>query len=240
MGKFARKVFVNQIKQMDREKKPGCSSNAMLRTKDIHRAMQLNKEAERLCPEDVKELKAIGRGHALWIHMLVLKKEFKFSGRMLAEFRERYSDVFHWAVDAEKDGAAKCIKYTVTGSPKEDQGNMGYTDFEQYGFDPDGSTMGTIESKYGSRSLKMYKKLERCFEEFNKAEVVAMLVLFDYFGFRLKRLKRFVCTIRKAYCYGAEAAKAAPTAIAYLEKLCKTKFTEFDCIRNGQFLGMAA
>ncbi len=237
MGKFARKVFVNQIKQIDKDKKQGCSSNRMLRTKDIHRAMQVTKEADRLSPEDVRELKAMGRGHALWIHMLVLKNGFSFTGRMLVEFRARYSEVFDRAVDSEKDGAAKCIKYTITQSHKEDAGNMGYTDFEQYSFDPDGTTMNDVESKYGKRSLKMYKKLERCFEEFNKAEVVTMLVLFDYYGFRLKRLKRFINTVRKAYNQGAGKA---PENIAYLEKLCKTSFTEFDCIRNGQFLKMAA
>lgn len=237
MGKFARKVFVNQIKQIDKDKKQGCRSNMMLRTKDIHRAMQVNKDADRLSPEDVRELTAMGRGHALWIHMMVLKDGFGFTGKMLAEFRERYSDVFRRAVDSEKDGAAKCIRYTITQSPKEDAGNMGYTDFEQYSFDPDGTTMNDVESKYGKRSLKMYKKLERCFEEFNKAEVVSVLVLFDYYGFRLRRLRRFISTIRKAYHQGAGKA---PESIAYLEKLCKASFPEFDCIRNGQFLKMAA
>lgn len=237
MGKFARKVFINRIKLIDKDEKPDCHSSRMLRTKDIHRAMQLNKEADRISPEDVRELKAIGRGHALWIHMLALKKEFGFTGKMLVEFRGRFNDVFDRAVDSEKDGAAKCIKYTITQSPKEDAGNIGYTDFEQYSFDPDGVTMDEVEHKYGKRSLKMYKKLERCFDEFNKAEVVAMLVLFDYYGFRIRRLKRFIAVIRKAYGKGAKMSSAG---IAYLEKLCKTGFPEFDCIRDGQFLKMAA
>lgn len=235
MGKFARKVFVNRIKQIDKHEKQ--DGDRKLRTKDIHRAMQLNKEADRMTPEDVQEIKAIGRGHALWIHMMALKRDFDFTGKMLVEFRERFNDVFHWAVDSEKDGAAKCIECTVKGSPKEDAGNMGYADFEQYLFDPDNNVMDEVERKYGSRSLKMYKKLERCFDEFNKAEVVSMLVLFDYYGFRIKRLKRFIATVRRAYGKGARESTAT---IGYLEKLCKTRFPEFDCIRRGQFLKMAA
>lgn len=237
MGKFARKIFINQIKQIDKEKKQGCKSAAKIRTGDIHRAMQKVKTDKRISPEDAQEAKDLGRGHALWIHMLTLKKEFKFTGKMLVEFREHYNHVFECAIDSEKDGAAKCIKNTVMGNPKEDSGNFGYTDFSQYEFDADGRQMDNVEARYGRRSMSIYLKFERCFDEFNKAEVVTMLVLFDYYGFRIKRLKRFIHAVRKAYAIKPEDSLAV---IPYLEKLCKTTFSEFDPIRRGQGIKVQA
>lgn len=231
MGKFARRVFVNQIKQIDKAQKPNCKSKARLRTADVHAAMQQVRAASRVTPGELQEIKDIGRGHALWIHMLTLKKDFNFTGKMLVDFRGRYNDVFNRAVDSEEDGAAKCIEYTVKRSPDEDAGNIGYADFEQFDFDPGNTVMNDVERRYGRRSPVIYKKLERCFSEFNKAEVVSMLVLFDYYGFRIKRLKRFINTIRKKY---GDGAGPSLNAISYLEKLCKTGFPEFDRIRNGQ------
>lgn len=240
MAKFAKKILINQIKNYGKEKNmelaPAAGGNITCKafsTKEVRKAIQAERQTNYISVEGLQKLIDIARGHALWLHMMVLKDSFRLSSRQLLIYRQELQSVYRYAMDDTSGGGfMDIVDYTVHGSPKEDAGSFGYTDYDLERFDDSGQIMGSIISQYtGRAALLRYKKLKRTFYEFQRAEVASMLVLHDYFGFRLRRLRKFISLLRINYGTGIDHHL---DKMAYLEKLCKTRFEEFDPIRHGK------
>lgn len=235
MGSFKKKNLINKVKQLDKAKMASgeIPRNRPFKTREIHAAMKDERRSNYISKDDLNKIVAIGRAHALWSHMMTLKEAFKFTGKQLTEFREKLKDVYQYAIDDTGGGTVKdIIEVTVKGSPKEDEGSFGYTDYQQDPFDTDGYYLERIEGKNAYQAMHGYKKCQRTFQEFQNSEIPAMLVLHDYFGFRIKRIRRFIETIRAKKYYAG--TKSCVEYLEYLEKLCKEHIKEFDCIRKGQ------
>ena len=234
MGSFKKKILINKVRQLDKAKMASGETprSRPFKTREIHMAMKDEKRSNYISKTDLNQIVAIARAHALWFHMITLKEAFKFTGKQLSEFREKLKDVYRYAIDDTSGGAVKdIIEVTVKGSPKEDEGSFGYTDYQQDPFDADGYYLNKIEGKNAYQAMHGYKKYQRTYQEFQNSEIASMLVLHDYFGFRIKRIRRFIETIRAKYDVGI---KSYMEYLEYLEKLCKEHIEEFDCIRKGQ------
>ena len=235
MGSFKKKILINKVKLIDKERMTSgeIAQSRPFKTSEIHRAIKDERRSSYIAADELQKLVAIARAHALWLHMMMLKETFKFTGKQLSEYREKLQDVYKYAFDdaSIKAPLESIVAVTVKGSPKDDEGSFGYTDYSQEPFDADGYYFSRINGKNAYHALHGYKKYKRTYQEFQKTEVASMLVLHDYFGFRVKRLRRFIETVRAKYDAGI---KSYMEFLAYLEKLCKTHITEFDCIRKGQ------
>lgn len=237
MGKFVKKVKINQIVTIDKKrmKEGKASGPKLLKTKLIRHAYKMSKETDYIERDKLELIKSVGRAHSLWLQLLVLKECFRFTSKQLLEFKSRIMDVYKYAIDDTSAGDVyDIIKHTVQGNSKDDPGNMDYPEYKQTTFDADGSLMDNYIARFPNpvTGMKNYKMISRTYYEMEKGEVAAMLVLKDYFGFARKRLKRFTETVRNYF--GENAVAEYGDRIEYLEKLCKTKIAEFDCIRKGQ------
>ncbi len=236
MSRMAKRIVVNKVKLIDKVKmKAGeLPGRKPLKTAQIHYAMKEERAANIIDKDTLDRLISIARAHALWLSMSVLKDIFKLSGKNLVEYCTQLRDVYKYAFDnASAKDIEKAVKYIVRGNPKEEWGAFGMEDFEFMKFDGDDAmkkidSMGDISAK---RQLHLYNRYERTFLEFSKAEVAEMLVLHDKFGFRKKRLARFIEAVRSKY---EEGVGNHFEIMSYLEKLCKVHIKEFDCIRAGQ------
>ena len=72
-------------------------------------------------------------------------------------------------------------------------------------FDADGYYLNKIEGKNAYQAMHGYKKHQRRYQELQNSEIASMLVLHDYFGFRIKRIRRFIETIRAKYDTGIKS-----------------------------------
>lgn len=232
MGKFAKKIFINQVKNIDRERTADMPNKKLFSTAQIRTAMHKEKASNYIREDELLKLIVVARGHALWLHMTVLKETFKFTSKQLLTFREKLSEVLKHAIDDTSGGSfADIVKNTINVDPKRGDGGLGLYNYKPDEFDKDGHEMDRVEAIGCDSPLVVYKKFKRTFIEFNKVEVASMLVLHDHFGFRKIRLQRFIDTIRETYNKGITDHLKK---MDYLEKLCKTRFSEFDPIRYGK------
>ena len=232
MAKFSKKILINQVKRYDRERIKDMPGRKPFSTKEIHAAIQEEKRSNYIRADELQKLIDVARGHALWLHMLVLKDAFNFTSKKLLQYREALQSVYKYAIDDTSGGSFDdIVKYTVHGSPKEDEGSFGMPAYELEPFDPDGQVMDKIQGTPTHNPLVIYKRFKRTYYEFQKSEVASMLVLHDRFGFRRIRLQRFIETLRVRYDTGIDNHQQK---MDYLEKLCKTQFNEFNPIRGGK------
>ena len=232
MAKFSKKILINQVKLIDREKLKDMRGRKPFSTREIHAAIQEEKRSNYIRADELQKLIDVARGHALWLHMLVLKDGFQFSSRQLLQYRDELQSVYKYAIDDTSGGSFDdIVKYTVHGSPKEDAGSFSMPAYELEPFDPDGQIMARIQGTPTQNPVFIYKKFKRTYYEFQKSEVASMLVLHDCFGFRRIRLNRFIETLRVRYDTGIDDHQKK---MDYLEKLCKTQFKEFNPIRHGR------
>lgn len=238
MAKISKKIKINKIIMEDKksiEKGEIPKGTKPITRKQVRAAVKIDKATDYLPVDEVEKIKSVARAHALWLYMIVLKKHFNITGPKLVAFKEHIKDIYRYAIDDKSiEGTGPIIEYTIRGSKKEDEGNMDYPEFEQEEFDPAGNLYKHFVETSPNLEICMqrYKKMARCFCEFDKCEVAALLVLKDYLGFARKRLKRFIETSRETFQNITWAEYE--NNILYLEKLCKTTFKEFDCIRGGQ------
>ena len=215
MAKLAKKIKLNKLITVDKQ--------------------HIDKKTDYIPKENLERIIGVARAHALWLHMDVLKHTFGFTGKQLIEYHDRLQGVLTYAIDDASGGTVEdIIRVTVHGSRKEDAGNMGYPEYEQPVFDPNGKLYDHYADKYCSveRCLSEYKQMQRTFIEFDKCEVASMLVLKDYFGFAHIRLRRFVENLRESFRNATW--KLYEAKIRYFEKLCKTDFGEFTAIKGGK------
>ena len=238
MGSFAKKIKMNQVILVDKKKIESGElpkHTKPLSVKKVRAGAQIEKQASNIPKKDLKRIVSVARAHALWLHMTILKKVFRFTSSQLLEYHEKLQDVYKYAIDDTSGGTTEdIVRVTVHGSSKKDNGNMDYPEYEAKPFDEKGELYSYYVDKYNDmkKSLTEYKKLERTFEEFDKCEVASMLVLKDYFGFARIRLMRFV---EKARTYFKGASwRLYEEQIKYLEKLCHKKFTEFKAVKGGK------
>lgn len=232
MAKFSKKILINQVKRYDRERIKDMPGRKPFSTREIHAAIQEEKRSNYIRADELQKLIDVARGHALWLHMLVLKDGFQFSSRQLLQYRDELQSVYKYAIDDTSGGSFDdIVKYTVHGSPKEDTGSFGLPNYELEPFDADGQIMARIQGTPTQNPVFIYKKFKRTYYEFQKSEVASMLVLHDCFGFRRIRLNRFIKTLRVRYDTGIDDHQKK---MDYLEKLCKTQFKEFNPIRHGR------
>lgn len=238
MAKLAKKIKINQVLNMDRQKmKSGeISKDAKpLTVKMIRAAAHVDKQTDYIPKENLDRIISVARAHALWLHMDVLKQVFNFTSKQLLIFHAKLKDVYVHAIDDTSGGTVEdIIRTTVHGSRQKDSGNMGYHEYEVAPFDTKGTLYEHYVEKYRSmeRCLSEYKMMQRTFIEFDKCEVASMLVLKDYFGFAHVRLRRFIDTLRQDFKNATW--KLYEGKIKYLEKLCKTEFQEFAAIKGGK------
>lgn len=232
MAKFSKKILINQVKRYDRERIKDMPGRKPFSTREIHAAIQEEKRSNYIRADELRKLIDVARGHALWLHMLTLKEAFHFTSKQLLQYRAELQSVYEYAIDDTSGGSFDdIVKYTVHGSPKDDEGSFGMAGYELEPFDPDGRIMDRIQGTATQSPLFIYKKFKRTYYEFQKSEVASMLVLHDVFGFRRIRLQRFIETLRVRYDTGIDDHQKK---MDYLEKLCKTQFKEFNPIRHGR------
>lgn len=142
MGSFKKKILINKIKLIDKARMASgvIAQSRSFKTSEIHRAIKDERRSSYIAADELQKLVAIARAHALWLHMVMLKEAFRFTGKQLSEYREKLQDVYKYAFyDAGiKAPLESIVAVTVKGSPKDDEGSFGYTDYSQEPFDADG------------------------------------------------------------------------------------------------------
>lgn len=238
MAKLTKKIKINQVINVDRQKiKSGEIPKDVrpMTVKMVRAAARICKQTDYIRKDDLDRIISVARAHALWLHMDVLKHIFSFTSKQLLIYRDKLHSVYKHAIDDTSGGTVEdIIRTTVHGSRQEDEGNMGYPEYEAVPFDPRGVVYEHYVDKYSSmeKSLSEYKMMQRTFIEFDKCEVASMLVLKDYFGFAHVRLRRFIDTLRQSFKNATW--KLYEDKIIYFEKLCKTDFSEFAAIKGGK------
>ena len=237
MAKLAKKIKLNKLITADKQHMKETAGGRVkpLSVRKARAASHIDKKTDYIPKENLERIIGVARAHALWLHMDVLKHTFGFTGKQLIEYHDRLQGVLTYAIDDTSGGTVEdIIRVTVHGSRKEDAGNMGYPEYEQPVFDPNGKLYDHYADKYCSveRCLSEYKQMQRTFIEFDKCEVASMLVLKDYFGFAHIRLRRFVENLRESFRNATW--KLYEAKIRYFEKLCKTDFGEFAAIKGGK------
>ena len=96
MAKLAKKIKINQVLNMDRQKmKSGeISKDAKpLTVKMIRAAAHVDKQTDYIPKENLDRIISVARAHALWLHMDVLKQVFNFTSKQLLIFHAKLKDV---------------------------------------------------------------------------------------------------------------------------------------------------
>lgn len=128
MGSFAKKIQLNQVMLMDKKKMESGElprKTRPLSVRQVRVGTQIEKQASNIPKKDLKRIVGVARAHALWLHMTILKKVFRFTSSQLLAYHEKLQDVYKYAIDDTSGGTTEdIIRVTVHGSSKKDSGNM--------------------------------------------------------------------------------------------------------------------
>lgn len=224
MGRYSRKVHVNQVRRCDKNNDP---KGKPLTNRQIHNGMKLYEKAYKQAERDFDKVERITKAYHLLFTLVVLRKIFKFTPVKMLEFCKRWRNFYDSMYF--KDGAEMSdIHGTVIGTNK-NEGELCYTDYKLNKFDENQDEFERMPGATNYIKLLNYCTKENSVGCMNAAEGAAMITLFDYFGFAKIRLKRYIEKVRLLYKINVQEQLIS---IKYIENVLHQPVPEFDIIRD--------
>ena len=229
MGKYSKKTIKNRIRTEDKMRKEAgeVPKNAKtLTNRMINNAKRIDREAELAIKKQSRNISCIANSCILCYTMSVMRDKWKFSAEKLRVLYHKWVDTYDSIT--YKDGVPVAdLLNTVTGADAE-YGDVGFKKYQIRVFDIEKDEFDKAPGETKEQKLMNYYARKRLVGYMNTAEVISIIVLFDYFGFTPIKLGHYINYIRNFYDLTFTAVKKM---VLQLEEKCQTEFEKFNLLK---------